>query len=354
MALRAVVAELERLRLHAQPIVELTSGSVAGYEMLSRFTGPWQAPPDVWFAAAEQWGFNATLQARVLRMGIASRELLPPDTFLTVNVDPHLLGDDDVAAALTSPADLTRLVLELTEHTRPAARANTVAILAHVREAGGMLAMDDVGTGYAGLSQLLELRPQIIKLDRDLITGLDSDPVKRALVEVFGDLAGRMDTWILAEGIENVGELDAVIKLGVPLGQGWALARAATGFLEVLDPVLVTHIRVTAARSSLLDYVASLVRPVPVGVDPLTSVVILDGAGRASRVRDDRGDWVPAMLVAHSTEVTVAARRAMTRTAEHRYAPLVCTDGQGTVIGTVGIDHLIAALSSSSSAEGRR
>jgi len=217
-----------------------------------------------------------------------------------------------------------------------------------------MLAMDDVGTGYAGLSQLLELRPQIIKLDRDLITGLDSDPVKRALVEVFGDLAGRMDTWILAEGIETVGELDAVIKLGVLLGQGWALARAATRFLEALDPGLVNHIRGTAARSSLLDYVASLVPPVPVGVDPLTSVVIVDGAGRASRVRDDRGHWVPAMLIAPSTEVTVAARRAMTRTAEHRYAPLVCTDGQGTVIGTVGIDHLIAALSSSSPAEGRR
>jgi len=104
---RAAVAEPERLRLHAQPIVELTSGSVAGYEMLSRFTGPWQAPPDVWFAAAEQWGFNATPQARVLRMGIASRELLPPDTFLTVNVDPHLLGDDDVSAALTSPTPIS-------------------------------------------------------------------------------------------------------------------------------------------------------------------------------------------------------------------------------------------------------
>jgi hypothetical protein len=70
------------------------------YEMLSRFSGAeWSAPPHVWFAAAEQWGFNAARQARVLRSGIAARAALPPNTFLTVNVDPHLLLDEEVAGA---------------------------------------------------------------------------------------------------------------------------------------------------------------------------------------------------------------------------------------------------------------
>lgn len=350
-ALQAVVAEPERLELHAQPIVELTSGAVAGYELLSRFIGPWRAPPDAWFAAADHWGFNGVLQARVLRMGIAARSTLPPDTFLTVNVDPHLLADDDVADALTRSPDLSRFVLELTEHTRTSPGARSLAVLAHVREAGGMIAMDDAGTGYAGLSTLLSLRPQIVKLDRDLITDLDTDPVKRALVEVFGDLAGRMDTWILAEGIETRAELDAVIRLGVPLGQGWALARPATVMLAALDVGLVDHIRSTAARSSLHDHVASLVRPVQVGTDPTACVVLLNGVGHPSRVRDDRNDWAPAMVVAPSTQVSQAARRAMARPAEHRYAPLVCTDGQGRVMGTVGMDDLVTALSSASSAD---
>lgn len=353
-ALEAVVADGDLMRLHAQPIVELTSGSVAGYEMLSRFAGPWQATPDVWFAAAERWGCNASLQARVVRAGIAARRHLPTDTFLTVNVDPHLLAEPQVAQTLLEVADLSRLVLELTEHTRTATDAGTAAVLAHVRAAGGLLAMDDAGTGYAGLSALLDLRPHIVKLDREFVTGLDVDPVKRALVEVFGDLAGRMDAWILAEGIETSGELDAVIRLGVPLGQGWALARPAPTMLAELTPVLVDHIRTTAARSSLQEHVASLVRPAISGVDPARCGVIVNDAGQATMTRDDRGGWAPAMLVAPSATVGEAARRAMAREVGHRYAPLVCTDGRGQVLGTIAIDDLLlAAVCSGEAAVGR-
>ncbi len=350
--LQRVVDQPELLTLHAQPIVELTSGAIAGYEMLSRFSGPWRAPPDVWLAAADRWGFNVALQARVLRAGIAARRLLPPDTFLTVNVDPHLLAHREVAGVLTGASDLTRLVLELTEHTQAEQGSGAADVLAHVRLSGGMVAMDDAGTGYAGLSQLLTLRPHIVKLDRELIKGVDTDPVKAALLEVLGDLAGRMDTWVLAEGIETESELDTVIRLGVPLGQGWALARPAPAMLEALPPTLVDHIRGTALRSSLEGYVASLVRPVRVGM--AGSVVSLDGNGQAAAVRVDEGPWSPATLVSPSTQIVDAARRAMTRDVQHRYAPLVCTDGQGRVIGTIGVDDLMLALCSSSSPVGGR
>jgi EAL domain-containing protein (putative c-di-GMP-specific phosphodiesterase class I) len=348
-ALQQVVDQPNLLTLHAQPIVELTSGAIAGYEMLSRFSGPWQAAPDQWFAAADRWGFNALLQARVLRAGIAARQLLPPDTFLTVNIDPHLLSHPDIAGVLTGTADLTRLVLELTEHTQAEPGSGPAVVLAHVRGSGGLLAMDDAGTGYAGLSQLLKLRPHIVKLDRELINGVDTDPVKAALVDVFGDLAGRMNTWVLAEGIETEAELDTLIRLGVPLGQGWALARPASTMLEALGPALVDHIRTTALRSSLEGYVAGLVRPVGTG-----SIITLNSNGQATAVRTGDDAWSPATLVSPSTQIVDAARRAMTRDDQHRYAPLVCTDGQGQVIGTIGIDDLMLALcSSSSTAPGR-
>jgi EAL domain-containing protein (putative c-di-GMP-specific phosphodiesterase class I) len=348
-ALQQVVDQPELLALHAQPIVELTSGSIAGYEMLSRFTGPWQAPPDRWFAAAEAWGFNPLLQSRVLRAGIAARRRLPPDTFLTVNVDPHLLDDPRVAEVLTDEADLTRLVLELTEHTQAGSRSTAASVLTRVREAGGMVAMDDAGTGYAGLSQLLELRPHIVKLDRELITGIDGDRVKAALVEVFGDLAGRMDSWVLAEGIETEAELDTLIRLGVPLGQGWALARPSAVMLEALPPSSVDHIRTTALRSSLDGYVASLVRPVRVGRDRSSAVVYLDSNGLVASVRGGDSSWARGALVSPRTHIVEAARRAMTRALEHRYVPLVCTDGRGQVLGTIGIDDLMLALCTSSS-----
>ncbi|WP_127782685.1 EAL domain-containing protein [Rhodococcus sp. X156] len=349
-ALQDVVERRTPLALHAQPIVELTTGRVAGYELLSRFTGPWQASPDRWFAAADHWGFNAELQSRVLSAGIAARAHLPANTFLTVNVDPHLLTVGQVADVLTGTDDLTRVVLELTEHTQGSEHPTAAAVIEHVRSVGGLIAMDDAGTGYAGLSKLLTLRPDIVKLDRELVTGIDRDPVKRSLVEVFGDLAGRMDAWILAEGIETTGELDALIALGVPLGQGWALARPAPTMRTELEPDTVTRIRSTASRTVLGDHVASLVRTAVVGSDPLTCDVLVAETGRVTQVRvpgavrGSTSGWAPAMTVAPSADVVEVARRAVVRAEPHRFAPLVCTDGAGSVLGTVTVDDLVVAL----------
>ena len=360
-ALRLVVSDPTLLTLHAQPIVDLTSGRIAGYELLSRFTGPWLATPDVWFAAAERWGDNAHLQGRVVSAGIAARAALPPETFLTVNVDPHLLGRPEIADVLTEVTDLSRIVLELTEHTKLDGDGDAAAVLDHVRAAGGLVAMDDAGTGYAGLSTLLTLRPDIVKLDRELITGIDQDPVKRALVEVFGDLAGRMDAWILAEGIENFGELDTVIGLGIPLGQGYLLARPAATMQSELDDDVVSHIRRTTARTSLDGNIASLIRSVAVGTDDHRDEVLLAADGRASlvRLRSEPSQltpprWAPAMTLAPSAALTEAARRAMARAQAHRFAPLVCTDAIGTVLGVVRIDDLLMALCASSERDSDR
>ncbi len=350
VALQRVVDEPELQTLHAQPIVDLASGEIAGYEMLSRISGPWAAPPDRWFAAAEVWGVNAVLQARVLRAAVRARTALPPDTFLTVNLDPHLLVEREVECVLRGATDLTRLVIELTEHTRAEHRSEAAAVLAHARRVGAMVAMDDAGAGYAGLSQLLTLRPHMVKLDRDLITGIDTDPVKAALVEVFGDLAGRMDAWILAEGIETEAELDTLIRLGVPLGQGWALGHPAPTMLAELAPPLVDHIRTTALRTSLQELVASLVRPCDVGGGRTDDDVLTDRHGQAVAVRVADGAWSPAVLVSPTTPIVDAARRAMSRDARHRHAPLVCTDSRGGVVGLVGVDDMVLALCASSSA----
>ena len=75
------------------------------------------------------------------------------------------------------------------------------------------------------MQALLALRPDVVKVDRSLVAEVDTDPVKRELLRMLGDLAGRMDGWLLAEGIETVGELEAVSELGVPLGQGYLFGR---------------------------------------------------------------------------------------------------------------------------------
>ncbi len=105
--------------------------------------------------------------------------------------------------------------------------------------------------GYASLRHILAVRPQLVKLDRALVEGLDGDGAKNALVEMLGTFASRTDAWIVAEGVERREELDALVRIGVPLGQGYLLGRPSPPFAE-LEPALGVHIRgrVEAKRSS--------------------------------------------------------------------------------------------------------
>ena len=354
-ALDLVVAEPDRLTLHLQPVVETTQGSIAGYEALARFRGPFAATPDRWFAAAEVWGLNALLQGRVVATALGLRRSLPADTFLTVNIDPHLLAE--VHRDVLAPAGgLSRLVVELTEHTRPEDQGRFDEVLRAVREQGALVAIDDAGTGYSGLAQLLSVRPDIVKLDRELVSGIDSDPIRAAMVAAIGDLAGRMDAWVLAEGAETLAELDALVGLGVPLVQGYVLARPAAGFLAQLPEAVVSHVRATSARTGLVEHVASLVRPAVASADPdhLDAAVLLGEDGRVKAVRlvvpgrgdrsAHRGPWSPAVVVAPADAVADVARRCAARQARDGATPLVCTDGQGRLLGLVTAADLLLAL----------
>src|SRR4051794_4396291 len=111
---RPLLADAEDLTIVFQPIVDLASATVAGYEALSRFPGT--ATPDVWFAAAAEAGLGAELEGLAVAKALAAVPDLPPDTFLTVNVSPHLLDTPPVDAAFATRPDLHRVVVELTEH----------------------------------------------------------------------------------------------------------------------------------------------------------------------------------------------------------------------------------------------
>ena len=336
--------------LVAQPIVDLSTGRIAGFELLARFPGPPAAPPDAWFALADRLGRAATLTAGVLDRALALRATLPPDTFLTVNVEPHLLVTPEVAEVLRGRS-LARIVIELTEHTQaPDGRALERA-LARVREAGGLVAVDDAGTGYAGLQQLLTVRPEIVKLDRDLVTGLDADPIRRSLVELLGDLTGRMDAWLLAEGVETTAELQALASLGVPLAQGWRLGRPAPPW-ATLAAETAEDVRTFAARATLGDHVAALMREcrtVPLGdradADPGTVLVDADGRPAAILVPAAGGGVTvaPAMTVAPSSGPVEVARRALAREVAHRGVPVVCTNARGYAVGVVDTADLVDA-----------
>jgi|GEM_PF-599633 len=243
-------------RIIFQPIVDLQRGSIAGYEALARFSGArGQAPesmtrrdepppPDHWFAAAREAGVAAVFEARVLRAALRARDRLPDGAFLTVNVFADLLTHPEVAACWRD-ADLRRLVLELNEAASIDEAPRLAATLAAVRDRGAQVAMDDVGSGYAGLLQVTRVRPEMVKLDRDLVNGAVADPVREALTELVGSFATRIDALVIAEGVERVEDLDLLVALGVQLGQGWLLGRPAADWAR-LDPAVGRHIREAA------------------------------------------------------------------------------------------------------------
>jgi EAL domain-containing protein (putative c-di-GMP-specific phosphodiesterase class I) len=225
---RPLLADPDDLTLVFQPIVDLAGATIAGYEALARFPG--SAGPDVWFAAAAEAGLAAELEALAIHKALAVVPALPPDTFLTVNVSPHLLGSAPVQDALATRPGLQRVVVELTEHTPVHDLAALRRQCDELRARGALIALDDAGSGYSGLQQLAALRPQVVKLDRALVSDADTDPVWVALAEMLGEFAGRIDAWLLAEGIETQAELAAFALLGVPLAQGWLLGRPSPGF----------------------------------------------------------------------------------------------------------------------------
>ena len=145
---RPLLADPDDLTLVFQPIVDLAAARIAGYEALSRFPGT--ATPDVWFAAAQDAGVGPELEALALHKALAARADLPPNTFLTVDVSPHLLGSAPVQDALHSVGDLARIVVELTEHTAVDDVAALRRQVADLRVRGALVALDDAGAGYSG------------------------------------------------------------------------------------------------------------------------------------------------------------------------------------------------------------
>jgi EAL domain-containing protein (putative c-di-GMP-specific phosphodiesterase class I) len=224
-----------------QPIVDLARGVVVGYEALARFTGPGPSGPDQWFTAARAAGCLAPLEAAALRAALRHRADLPVNTFLAVNVGPDVLTEPEVRAALEDAGSLEGVVIELTEHAPVPSWELLAKHLDRLRGRGALIAMDDAGSGHAGLTMMLQLRPDLIKLDRELVTDVHRNEAKRVLVEMVGTLADRLDAWLLAEGIESWAETAALARLGVPLGQGYFLARPAPPWTGI-DPDLALRL----------------------------------------------------------------------------------------------------------------
>jgi hypothetical protein len=273
-------------------------------------------------------------------------------------VTPRALISPEVAEVLARQGSLAAVVLEVTEQAEVDDYPTLERVIAGVRAAGGALAVDDAGAGYASLSHILALRPEFVKLDRGLVSGIDRDEAKRAVVESLGTFAGRIDSWLVAEGIEQGAEAAALQALGVPLGQGYGLGRPAPT-MGPIDPQVAERLRSTRPPRAPEPGVAPIVEAAPTalrsdgwaGVEralasgPDRHITILDSRMRpvALLVGDSATERTP-MRVEAREPITAVARRALTRPPAQRFDPLVCCDGRGRYEGLVKVERLIERL----------
>ena len=220
-ALARVFADPSLVHPVFQPIVDLKRGMACGYELFARFSGPPNEPPEAWFSAAAELGQGGELDAVVIRKGLALRDALPANCFLTLNVSPRSLLSRQVQDALRAARPLAGVVLEITEQTAVDDYEVLAAALEALRAAGVRVAVNDAGSAYASLGQIIALRPEFVKVDRAFIADLDRDEAKAAVVQMLGEFASRIDAWVVAEGVERREELDALIRLRVPMSQGY-------------------------------------------------------------------------------------------------------------------------------------
>ncbi|MHA7899602.1 MAG: sensor domain-containing phosphodiesterase [Henriciella sp.] len=216
-----------------QPIVDLLSTHTAGFESLSRFSAEPVRAPDIWFNEAAEVGLSAELELSAIEAALQNLDRISADAYLSVNVSPTTLLTDTFQSRMRS-FDLSKVVLEITEHAVIEDYDDVTKALKDLRHRGLRVAVDDAGAGHSSLRHIVQLDPEFIKLDMSLTRNVDSDLARRALVSALVFYTRETSAQIIAEGIETASELETLKLLGVSRGQGYYLGKPSADALDAL------------------------------------------------------------------------------------------------------------------------
>jgi len=234
----------DQITTRFQALVDLGTNGLLGYEALSR--GPagtdYHAPLTL-FDAAEECDLVFELDRCCRRKALESARGLPPDLKLFVNVFPSSMYDPDFQGAALinmlgrlglSPA---QIVLEISEKYAIKNYSLFVEALQNFRNVGFLIAVDDIGAGHSGLETIAQLDPSYLKLDMNLVQGIDHSSMQREVSRAIKRYADSAGSKVIAEGIEREGELEVVRDLGIQYGQGYLLGRPGHGFDYIAPPL---------------------------------------------------------------------------------------------------------------------
>jgi len=214
-----------------QPIVDIVDRRVVGFEALTRVGSGRFESVETLFKVAEADDTLWSLERLCRRKALEGVPALAPDQLLFLNIepssahDPELTGPQFLDGLATAGLSPHQVVLELTEHSAVRDFAAFRKTLDRFRSLGFRLAMDDVGSGYAGLKSIAEIAPDFIKADMHLVRGLHASPIKRELIDTMQRFSESTGIMLVAEGVESAEELAALVGVGVRCAQGYLFAR---------------------------------------------------------------------------------------------------------------------------------
>jgi EAL domain-containing protein (putative c-di-GMP-specific phosphodiesterase class I) len=223
-----------------QPIVDIRTETVYAYEALVRGVGGEGAAEVLdQVSEANRYGFDQ--QCRVTAIELAADLQLAKDgAYLSINFLPNAVYEPracirlTLAAAMRTGFPLDRIIFEFIETERLDTH-HVLNILRAYRSMGFKTAIDDFGSGYAGMGLLTKFQPDIVKLDMELVRDIDRSPVKRAIVKHTLNMLSDLDITPVCEGIETIAEYEALRDLGVELMQGYLFAKPAVA--KIVHPV---------------------------------------------------------------------------------------------------------------------
>lgn len=239
-----------------QPIVSLKSGSILGFEALSRGpAGTIYESPENLFIDAEQFNYLLELESVCQLKAIQTASDFIGENYLFLNMSPILLSPANSDSSLQDTLEQyhihpSKVVIELTERNYIQDYKSLLQALEPLRNQGFMIAIDDAGAGYSSLQAIAELQPEFVKMDMSLVRDVDHNQVKRALLEAFVNLTYKIDTNIIAEGIETEAELKTLIEMGCDYGQGFLLAKPGDIDRTIQPSVKETITRWTDCREN--------------------------------------------------------------------------------------------------------
>ncbi len=381
----------ERIRPFFQPIVDLFSQKIIGYEILSRGDPPFESPMEM-FIKAEQMGLTWDLEYAC--RSVALRKIgqfldILRDSYFFINVSPDIFGDSRFAEGFTLNAmgkygiNRKQVVMEITEEAAFSDYGKMESIARHYVNQGFHIALDDFGSGHSSMAKLISIAPEFIKVDSIIVRDVHKNTYKQMLIKSMVSFADGVESKIIAEGVETWEEMECLLRHGVRYAQGFLLGRPLPLPMP-LAPAISENIRLrvdkyNTPQADLDETIQNMVintTTVPSGrmkceeldqlfkdSPKLDHVVIIDKARNAQGLITRQGFYTETggqfgytlfqkkpveeltrpdcLVVKEKTAVTVLAKIAMERTTENIYDPVIVSDDEGNCIGTVTIKRLL-------------